>query len=960
MIAAKPLEGFIEKDAAVDAQDETPPPPPQLSTIDFAHDPCHGVVELMLQEGHTFGTDTMRAMGGADEALANSVSCVNMCDESVLECSRNESTCAPEQVHLNISPQLPKSASSDGVNGVPYGDIGILRGQDHPSPNSGKYLSECSILDQSGPPLLQSSQRKELLRFLKCVPPHYQSDNSICPGIEAYLQAENNTERGISKEVAHNSTHDADLGVWPIEGESQATLPSTLTSEDDPLCTRGCTMTMNEMITLGERQMSLQQARAEGVGAVYNQYNTIPNISNLDDGIQVGGARNKPPALHAERKPFLRKGSRKEPTALHRKQSEEPSAIARIGETSPVQSNLKHLEKMQEDQIKQLEDRMRRRENARHAQQERKRQQLAARRRETGGKAEVRQNIERTVGAQCNDVDVEKSRDKVEEEASQLLCESPVSCSTQDENCVARKSPDLEESNDIMSESRPVIMPAPKSTSNVSSVRSPLKPRKKLNKNDENANNNRGCDEKWQVLKSMKRRQELALREAERERETARAWAASERESIKKWATEQRALIKKERHRAANAAMATQREMHQQQRQRDALNARTNIQEQNRAEVERLKTTIKKLRLEADAAKNRHKVQEKKLKVELSQKNQQIKQLEFQLASIKDGALSVNKSLHTAAEESALRIPRSQNSEPDYSELGSKCDQTRGDKSLLTVPNSEANQAAREASPKGSQKDIVQEENASELQPPKKNDFESREGQCDAGRAVEDAYNALMDEPTEQWLERHLAGIRRANASAAQETHSSGNGVPSQPVDSCGRESKLIPSTIQCSSFRKEYDVTKYCDNSQIPYHLRSEEAGGGNPQEKARTEQRFPDGTRVVKYRNGTEKRICADGSTLIKFSNGDTKTSYPQSGKVTYYYASAETTHTAFSGGVEQYEFPNGQHEKHHPDGRREIIFPDKTRKLVFPNGSSETNFADGIRVMEYPDGTKQIKRF
>lgn len=111
--------------------------------------------------------------------------------------------------------------------------------------------------------------------------------------------------------------------------------------------------------------------------------------------------------------------------------------------------------------------------------------------------------------------------------------------------------------------------------------------------------------------------------------------------------------------------------------------------------------------------------------------------------------------------------------------------------------------------------------------------------------------------------------------------------------------------------------------------------AGSAHDASAGRTEKVLPDGRKIIKYKNGTEKEVDATGSSMVRFLNGDTKSVNATSGVVVYYYAQAETTHTTFKDGLEVYEFPNKQVEMHFPDGIKEIIFPDGTRKVINPDG-------------------------
>lgn len=100
-------------------------------------------------------------------------------------------------------------------------------------------------------------------------------------------------------------------------------------------------------------------------------------------------------------------------------------------------------------------------------------------------------------------------------------------------------------------------------------------------------------------------------------------------------------------------------------------------------------------------------------------------------------------------------------------------------------------------------------------------------------------------------------------------------------------------------------------------------------------TEEVKADGRRVLRYTNGTVKKLFPDGRSVVRFANGDVKRSEPNSGIVVYLYAEAKTTHTTYGDGSERYEFPNGQVEMHYADGRKEITFPDSTRKVIDSNG-------------------------
>jgi hypothetical protein len=120
---------------------------------------------------------------------------------------------------------------------------------------------------------------------------------------------------------------------------------------------------------------------------------------------------------------------------------------------------------------------------------------------------------------------------------------------------------------------------------------------------------------------------------------------------------------------------------------------------------------------------------------------------------------------------------------------------------------------------------------------------------------------------------------------------------------------------------------------------------------EGGKVETRFADGSRLLRFKNGTEREVrlsfaagpSAGGSaetTTVRFANGDVKRSLP-CGTELYYYAAARTLQTSYAPGAgrgsapgsgsrpgfEVYEFlETGQIELHWAGGRgTEVLFPD-----------------------------------
>lgn len=105
------------------------------------------------------------------------------------------------------------------------------------------------------------------------------------------------------------------------------------------------------------------------------------------------------------------------------------------------------------------------------------------------------------------------------------------------------------------------------------------------------------------------------------------------------------------------------------------------------------------------------------------------------------------------------------------------------------------------------------------------------------------------------------------------------------------------------------------------------------------KVERRYQDGTRLVVFRNGTEKEQRPDGATIVRFSNGDIKRTAateqrPDDASEYYFFNESRTLHTAYdAGGYDVYEFPSGQLELHWRGlaGAKEILYPDGTAKVT-----------------------------
>ena len=524
-------------------------------------------------------------------------------------------------------------------------------------------------------------------------------------------------------------------------------------------------------------------------------------------------------------------------------------------------------------------------------------------------------------------------------------------------------------------------------------------------------------DEQWSLLKSMRRRQEAALRDAEQERETVRSWAASEKESVTKWANEQRSLVRRERHRASTVALASHRE--RQKEEKEQQDAYEELERSSREEIATLRMTVDKLRTEMEGAKAKYRMNERKLRDKVKSQGEMIRQLK---SEVRTGSSSTPSASQNQNQQSSWSSTRH-----GTSSSGSNATRTVAFGSTLpreTKPRSFAkksapgNRAIRD-SYDGNDLDDQNGGRRMPIEEARADATEEEETRGDVGDgdvistgeeeeevvAMVDKTPAqviqskpdptattstvvqgtpmatemtqaedLVEETTEQWMKR------------LQERHNTlpfgtTTPAPSEKDELLARANQLMSGgSAGANSVHRSSGIggsnQKPAPNPSLSYMV------GMNPLAPLSVgpraypvAQQTPDphlvtstsiealgsaeGKRIISYSNGTTKETLPDGTARVSFANGDIKTTYIHQNVTIYYYAAAETTHTTHPDGLEVFQFANKQTEKHFPDGKKEVYFVDGTVKMINADGSSETTFPDGVRIVEMTNGTKQIIR-
>ena len=208
-----------------------------------------------------------------------------------------------------------------------------------------------------------------------------------------------------------------------------------------------------------------------------------------------------------KKKPFLKKGTRKEPSSIHR--FEVAKRVTSVGKADS-KNHLEHLEKMQRDQIEQLEKRIERRERSKV---DRNKNNVND---DTQNCCGINKQINSNKGNEniADESDVDSTSDD-SSYASSSSSSSSQSC--QVDLCTAPKGQKFQRSKVYNSKKdvQKIDLPSRKRTTRKSSS-------KKSDPSDKEgrlAMLTADLNEQWKLIKAMRKRQEATLRAAEKERE---------------------------------------------------------------------------------------------------------------------------------------------------------------------------------------------------------------------------------------------------------------------------------------------------------------------------------------------------------------------------------------------------------------------------------------------------------
>lgn len=166
-------------------------------------------------------------------------------------------------------------------------------------------------------------------------------------------------------------------------------------------------------------------------------------------------------------------------------------------------------------------------------------------------------------------------------------------------------------------------------------------------------------------------------------------------------------------------------------------------------------------------------------------------------------------------------------------------------------------------------------------------DDDDKEKQDAEAIRIISSHQDFINEPTEDWLQRHLKGLKNCEEQRLEEnTNTSQNTGVKMPFYTPTKGKKYNPAKY---SGRRE---TPQVDQQMVePIHMKQIDKHQirdvTSPPEQKSKERKGMNGQRIITHRNGTQKEIFPDGTSIVRFTNGDIKTSYGKIGIVVYYYA-------------------------------------------------------------------------
>ena len=286
-------------------------------------------------------------------------------------------------------------------------------------------------------------------------------------------------------------------------------------------------------------------------------------------------------------------------------------------------------------------------------------------------------------------------------------------------------------------------------------------------------------------------------------------------------------------------------------------------------DVEAMKAELEKLQLDMKKMKAKESVEMNRLKEVIRRQERTITTLKSgstkgdNAAPGEDGGV-VSKSKKTPSRQALVDRSSKQNSQEKQPLSSSKAKTSRG----------KSAEAAEKTMPKTKQNDVVIVEHVTSEDAEDEND------------------TLLTEEPTDQWLQRHLSKLNNANNRLGGKILNENDNV----------ENVGPQQAVQHDQQRKPYNAADYGGKidsvpkvvTALSPSMQHVEGGGTLDDNGHHRQQAAQPKSQIFTYKNGTTKEVLPDGTTTISFANGDRKRTYAneKKGIVVYYYAATKVS--------------------------------------------------------------------
>jgi len=414
------------------------------------------------------------------------------------------------------------------------------------------------------------------------------------------------------------------------------------------------------------------------------------------------------------------------------------------------------------------------------------------------------------------------------------------------------------------------------------------------------------------ILKKLRKQQEASLAEVLVQKEELLRWVADEKARTAAWCGEQRQMALKERNTAAKLARDS--------RQR-ALSSSLPVRKE-KSELEALQATIEKMKIDHEAVMKKSKANEHRLYSLVKDHTTHLEANEKQRLGLEQDKLMLLEFIS----EQGIRLPKS---------LRSLLQKVSGSSGSSTGQHPSSSGAPKTSSSKNHSGDgyaeevdvedvgvtskttlVLDDESVGFMPGFRRGDLHGssslprsatvgQSGSNISSNLSSTQTNSRLSVETSESHELHPLPSRPSNEAKIVDNYKS-RLLTSSATDSRG-------SAGPNSHGEEDSPKSRTNDNSSKAIGSSSNAPGQGNQSKQSadpnRIEEVLPNGTKLIRYKNGTLKEVDPSGDSIVRFLNGDSKQYRAHSGIIVYYYALADTTHTTHPDGLEIYEFPNKQ---------------------------------------------------